>query len=70
MERNIDEVVETIRCATIHAADLLGVMDRLGSVEKGKLADIVAVEGDPIADIQAMGKVKFIMKDGVVYKNE
>jgi imidazolonepropionase-like amidohydrolase len=62
--------LETIRCATIHAADLLGVMDRLGSVEKGKLADIVAVEGDPIADIQAMGKVKFIMKDGVVYKNE
>lgn len=62
--------LETIRCATIHAADLLGVMDRLGSIEKGKLADIVAVDGDPIADIQAMGKVKFIMKDGVVYKNE
>lgn len=62
--------LETIRCATIHAADLLGAMDRLGSIEKGKLADIVAVDGDPIADIQVMGKVKFIMKDGVVYKNE
>ena len=62
--------LETIRCATIHAADLLGALDRLGSIEKGKLADIVAVDGDPVADIKAMGKVKFIMKDGVVYKNE
>ncbi|MEO5682269.1 MAG: amidohydrolase family protein [Chitinophagaceae bacterium] len=62
--------METIRCATIHAADLLGMLDRLGSVEKGKLADIVAVDGDPLTDIQAMGKMKFVMKDGVVYKNE
>jgi imidazolonepropionase-like amidohydrolase len=62
--------LETIRCATIHAADLLGAKDRLGSIEKGKLADIVAVDGDPLTEIQAMGRVKFIMKDGVVYKNE
>jgi imidazolonepropionase-like amidohydrolase len=62
--------METIRCATIHAADLLGVLDRLGSVEKGKIADIVAVEGDPLTEIQAMGRVKFVMKEGVVYKNE
>lgn len=62
--------METIRCATIHAADLLGVMDRLGSIERGKLADIVAVDGDPLADIQAMGRIKLVMKDGVVYKNE
>jgi imidazolonepropionase-like amidohydrolase len=61
--------METIRCATIHAADLLGVLDRLGSVEKGKIADIVAVEGDPLTEIQAMGRVKFVMKEGV-YKNE
>jgi len=62
--------IETIRCATIHAADLLGTMDRMGSIEKGKIADVIAVDGDPTADIQAMGRVKFVMKDGVVYKNE
>jgi imidazolonepropionase-like amidohydrolase len=62
--------IETIRCATIHAAELLGVLDRLGSVEKGKIADVIAIDGDPLADIQAMGRVKFVMKEGVVYKNE
>jgi imidazolonepropionase-like amidohydrolase len=62
--------LEAIRCATIHAADLLGVKDRLGSIEKAKLADIVAVDGDPLTDIQAMGRMKFVMKDGMVYKNE
>ena len=62
--------METIRCATIHAADLLGATDRLGVIEKGKLADIIAVDGDPLTEIQAMGRVKFVMKDGVVYKNE
>lgn len=62
--------METIRCATIHAADLLGMTESLGSIEKGKWADIVAVEGDPIKDIQAMGRMKFVMKNGVVYKNE
>lgn len=63
-------VMETIQSATVSAADLLGVTDIVGSIEKGKLADIIAVDGDPIKDIQAMGRVKFVMKDGVVYKNE
>ena len=62
--------METIRCATIHAAELLGVTDRLGTIEKGKIADIIAVEGDPLTEIQAMGRVKFVMKEGLVYKNE
>jgi imidazolonepropionase-like amidohydrolase len=62
--------METIQSATVSAADLLGVTDIVGSIEKGKLADIIAVDGDPIKDIQAMGKVKFVMKDGVVFKNE
>jgi len=62
--------METIRCATVHAADLLGMSESLGSIEKGKWADIVAVDGDPIKDIQAMGRMKFVMKNGVVYKNE
>lgn len=60
--------METIKAATINAADLLGEKDRLGSIEMGKLADIVAVDGDPLKDPQAFGKVVFVMKDGVVYK--
>lgn len=61
--------IEAIRCATWNAAELLGTTDILGSIEKGKLADIVAVEGDPVKDINLMEKVHFVMKDGVVYKN-
>jgi imidazolonepropionase-like amidohydrolase len=62
--------METIQSATVSAADLLGITDIVGSIEKGKLADIIAVDGDPIKDIQAMGRVRFVMKDGIVYKNE
>ncbi|MFZ9387106.1 MAG: amidohydrolase family protein [Chitinophagaceae bacterium] len=58
-----------IKAATIQAADLLGEKDKLGSIEFGKLADIIAVDGDPLQDPQAFGKVVFVMKDGVVYKN-
>ncbi len=61
--------IEAIQAATVSAADLIGVSDKVGSIEKDKLADIVAVDGDPTIDIKAMGKVKFVMKDGIVYKN-
>jgi imidazolonepropionase-like amidohydrolase len=44
--------------------------DKLGSIEKGKIADIIAVDGDPLTDIQVMGKVVFVMKDGKVYKKD
>ncbi|MEJ7912901.1 MAG: amidohydrolase family protein [Chitinophagaceae bacterium] len=57
-----------IKSATIVAAELLGLADRLGSLDKGKLADIIAVSGDPLANIQAMKEVNFVMKEGVVYK--
>ncbi len=60
--------METIQSATVAASGLLGVADKIGSIEKGKLADIIAVDGDPVKDIQAMGRVSFVMKDGVVYK--
>lgn len=60
--------MEAIKAATIQAADLLGEKDKLGSIETGKLADIVAVDGDPLKDPQVFGKVVFVMKDGVVYK--
>lgn len=61
-------VMETIKAATIYAAELLGEKDKLGSIEAGKLADIVAVDGDPFSNTQVFGKVIFVMKDGVVYK--
>src|SRR5689334_6527370 len=57
-----------IRTATAVAAELLGWSDRIGTVEAGKLADLVAVPGDPLADITEMEKVQFVMKGGVVYK--
>ena len=62
--------MEAIRAATVSGSELIGISDKVGSIEKGKLADIVAVDGDPIKDIHAMGNMKFVMKDGVVYKNE
>jgi len=60
--------LETIKSATVSAADLIGISDKVGTIEKGKFADIIAVEGDPVADVHAMGKVSFVMKNGVVYK--
>jgi imidazolonepropionase-like amidohydrolase len=60
--------MESIKAATVAAAELLGISDKVGSIEKGKLADIIAVEGDPIQDIKVMGKVQFVMKEGKVYK--
>ena len=58
-----------IRSATWHAAELLGNPD-LGCIEKGKLADIIAVDGNPVEDIYTMSRVSFVMKGGIVYKQE
>ncbi len=62
--------LETIQSATWNAADLMGTQAILGSIEKNKLADIIAVEGDPTKNVSLMEKVNFVMKDGVVYKNK
>lgn len=62
--------MDAIKSATISAADLLGEKDKLGSIEAGKLADIVAIDGDPLKDSKAFGKVVFVMKDGMVYKQQ
>jgi imidazolonepropionase-like amidohydrolase len=62
--------IEAIRTATTTAADLLGWGDRIGSIEPGKFADIVAVAGDPLGDIGELERVRFVMKDGVVFRNE
>ena len=59
---------QAIRAATSSAAELLGTQQELGTVEAGKLADIVAVPGDPLTDVSVMEKVEFVMKGGVVYK--
>jgi imidazolonepropionase-like amidohydrolase len=61
-------VVDAIRSATIIPARYLGIDDNLGSVEAGKLADIIAVPGDPIADVHVLERVSFVMKEGVIYK--
>lgn len=60
--------MEAIKAATINAAELLGQKDKLGSIEVGKTADIVAVDGDPLKDAGVFGKVIFVMKDGTIYK--
>jgi imidazolonepropionase-like amidohydrolase len=61
---------QAIRAATSEAALLMGWQDRVGSVEAGKFADLVAVSGDPVADITELERVKFVMKGGRVFKNE
>lgn len=61
--------LEIVRATTINAAQLLGWQDRIGSISVGKLADIIALDGDPLKDITLLEKVKFVMKDGVVIKN-
>jgi imidazolonepropionase-like amidohydrolase len=60
---------EALRCATVHAADLLGHSDMLGSLAPGKYADVVAVPGDPLTDITVMQRVDFVMKGGQVVKS-
>ena len=57
-------------CQIIATPRLLGVDDKLGALEAGKLADVIAVPGDPARDIHAMEHVSFVMKEGVVYKND
>ena len=61
--------LEAIKAATIVPARFMDVADRMGSIEAGKVADIVAVPGDPLRDITVMEHVRFVMKDGKVYKD-
>ncbi len=60
--------MEAIQSATMSAATLLGISDRTGSIEKGKIADIIAVNGNPLQDIKVLSIMQFVMKEGVIYK--
>ena len=61
---------QALGAATSAAAELMGWQDRVGTIEKGKFADLVAVSGDPLADITELERVKFVMKGGAVVRNE
>ncbi|HEY6331460.1 MAG TPA: amidohydrolase family protein [Blastocatellia bacterium] len=61
---------KAIQAATMVDAEMMGMQDRIGSIEKGKYADIVAVSGDPLKDISELQKMKFVMKGGKVYRND
>ena len=58
--------IETIKSATIDTAKLLDIENELGSIDVGKIADLIAVQGDPLKDINSMKNISFVMKDGVV----
>jgi imidazolonepropionase-like amidohydrolase len=62
--------LDVIRATTTNAAEMLGWRDRIGAIEPGKFADLVAVSGDPIADISELERVRFVMKDGQVVRND
>lgn len=63
--------MQAIQAATVNAADLLGWSDRIGAIETGRFADIIAVSGgDPLGDVTVLERIAFVMKGGVVFKNE
>jgi imidazolonepropionase-like amidohydrolase len=61
---------QSLQAGTISGADLLGLKDKVGALRPGLIADVVAVPGDPTADIQATQSVFFVMKDGKIYRND
>lgn len=62
--------MQAIQSATSRAAELLDMKGKLGTIAPGAYADIIAVSGDPLADVKVLGNVGFVMKDGKVFKNE
>jgi imidazolonepropionase-like amidohydrolase len=62
--------LQALQAATLNGAALLNWSDRVGTIEPGKFADIIAIDGDPMQDINAIEKVVFVMKDGAVFKND
>jgi len=68
MVKNGMPEMEAIQSATMETAKLLRIDDTLGSIETGKIADIIAVKGDPIEDISVLKDITLVIKDGKVYK--
>ncbi len=62
--------LDVLRAITTNAAEMLGWQDKVGAIEPGKFADLVAVSGDPVADITELERVRFVMKDGQVVRND
>ena len=62
--------MQAIQSATVAGADLLGISDRVGSIKRGKFADLIAVRGDPIANVRLLEDVRFVMKQGEIYKQD
>ena len=62
--------VQALQAGTKNAAELMGWSDRVGVIRKDMLADLVAVKGNPVSDVRLLQHVQFVMKDGVVYKDE
>jgi imidazolonepropionase-like amidohydrolase len=58
--------MQALQAATRNGAELCGVLDRVGTLERGKRADVIAVDGNPLEDVRAVGKVRWVMLDGMV----
>jgi len=70
MVENGMTAMQAIQSATVADADLLGVADKLGSIKPGKLADVIAVQGDPLTNIRLLEDVRFVMKQGRIFKQD
>ena len=70
MVQNGMTAMQAIQSATVAGADLLGIADKVGSIRTGKLADLIAVRGNPLADVRLLEDVRFVMKQGVIYKQD
>jgi imidazolonepropionase-like amidohydrolase len=62
--------MEALRAATVNSARMNGIEEDVGALAEGLRADVIAVAGDPLADMRRMGGVRFVMRDGAVYRNE
>jgi len=62
--------LDAIQAATVNAADLLGWAGKIGVLETGHYADLIAVSGDPVSDVRALESVKFVLKGGAVVRND